>query len=79
MLQEQHFCVFLSIQYIELFVLFASTNVYIYFSEQRQCTAVTPFRLQVLNTATVLAAQHHLLVQTAQVQPVIVTVSPIKY
>ena len=49
------------------------------FSQQRQCSAVIPFRLQVLNTATVILARVYLLVQTTQVQPVILKASPIKY
>ena len=53
-------------------------NVYLFF-QQRRCTAFTLFRLQVLNTAPVIPARHHLLVQTTRVQPVIVTASPIKY
>ena len=51
----------------------------VFFCQQSRYSAVTPFRLQVLNTATVIPAQHHLLVQTAQVQPVIVTANTTKY
>ena len=55
------------------------TYIYI-FSQQRQCSAVIPFRLQVLNTATVpIPARDYLLVQTTQVQPVILKANPIKY
>ena len=63
---------------VKTYQLFVNPNVYLFF-KQRRCTAATLFRLQVLNTATVIPAQHHLLVQTTQVQPVIVTASPIKY
>ena len=58
--------------------LFVNTNVYI-FCQQQQCTAVTPFRLQVFDTATVIPARDYLLVQKTQIPAVIVTASQIKY
>ena len=61
-------------------VIFKFQRIYIFFSQQFQYTAVRPlFRLQVLNKATVIPARDYLLVQTTQVQPVIVTANPTKY
>ena len=57
--------------------LFVNINVSL-LCQQRLRTAVTPFKLQVLNTGTVIPARDYLLVQTTQVPAVIVTASPIK-
>ena len=49
-------------------------------SHQRWLNAVKfPFTLQVINTATVIPANDHLLIPTTRVPPAIVTANPIKY